>query len=470
MRRLFFDATSSVKRAFGRMTGIERVEDEIGRRLSKLGAQPVWFDDRSSTFKRVDQRFFELSDAVDEISLEGILSAPTIPSQGAGWKRALALLAASAYPHMPRKGGLHWHTERAALHLFGSSYRSMEVSSRERFIRSFGLSASSPLMRKLGVAIVGSEKWKSLLDVPLEFSDHDALVSCAIWAPNQVRSEFLNRNISAKGLKYVHMIHDLIPLRHPEYVPRNFEVSVFEQFVNSTIQMADTLITNSSFVAQDVKRYCQENRMSGPNIIPVPLAHAALAAKPQATPRLSALHDEAESFVLNVGTFSPRKNQAWLYQLWKRVVDVLGDRAPALVFAGQLGWGHEELVRAMEADPMWNRKIFLVEAPSDPELAWLYQNCSFTLFPSLYEGWGLPVGESLALGKYCLVADNTALREAGAGLVFCSPLSEEIWLHEIVKLVQEPSYLQTVTAQVSQTRSLRPWDDVASDIYRLCTS
>jgi glycosyltransferase involved in cell wall biosynthesis len=47
----------------------------------------------------------------------------------------------------------------------------------------------------------------------------------------------------------------------------------------------------------------------------------------------------------------------------------------------------------------------------------LYQGCLFTLFPSFYEGWGLPVTESLTLGKPCLIADRTSLPEAGAG--FC---------------------------------------------------
>jgi glycosyltransferase involved in cell wall biosynthesis len=59
----------------------------------------------------------------------------------------------------------------------------------------------------------------------------------------------------------------------------------------------------------------------------------------------------------------------------------------------------------------------VVDKPSDTEIAALYQGCLFTLYPSLYEGWGLPITESLAFGKPCLIADRTSLPEAGGSLV-----------------------------------------------------
>lgn len=60
----------------------------------------------------------------------------------------------------------------------------------------------------------------------------------------------------------------------------------------------------------------------------------------------------------------------------------------------------------------------------DEELAWLYENCLFTVFPSEAEGWGLPISEALDRGKYCLASDNTSLKEAGEGLVFHASLQD----------------------------------------------
>jgi glycosyltransferase involved in cell wall biosynthesis len=58
----------------------------------------------------------------------------------------------------------------------------------------------------------------------------------------------------------------------------------------------------------------------------------------------------------------------------------------------------------------------LIENPTDAEVSALYQGCLFTLFPSFYEGWGLPVTESLAFGRPCLISDRTSLPEAGGNL------------------------------------------------------
>jgi glycosyltransferase involved in cell wall biosynthesis len=61
-------------------------------------------------------------------------------------------------------------------------------------------------------------------------------------------------------------------------------------------------------------------------------------------------------------------------------------------------------------------KIILVAHPTDAELAALYRGCLFTVFPSLYEGWGLPVSESLSFGKPCVISSATSLPEAGGTL------------------------------------------------------
>ena len=89
------------------------------------------------------------------------------------------------------------------------------------------------------------------------------------------------------------------------------------------------------------------------------------------------------------------------------------EQVPTLVFAGRVGWLVADLMQQLENAEWFGGKIRLIEGPSDGELATLYQDCLFTLFPSHYEGWGLPVTESLAHGVPCLAADRTSLPEAG---------------------------------------------------------
>lgn len=142
---------------------------------------------------------------------------------------------------------------------------------------------------------------------------------------------------------------------------------------------------------------------------------------------------------------------------------------PALVFVGQRGWDDADLFMRLERDTgMWGRKILHVDAPTDGEVAWLYRNCAYTIFPSRYEGWGLPVSESLSFGKYCLAADNTSLPEARAGLAFhADTLDGLAWLAELRRLALEPGYLDHMNAAVAAGHRPRGWDDVTREIEAL---
>ncbi len=125
---------------------------------------------------------------------------------------------------------------------------------------------------------------------------------------------------------------------------------------------------------------------------------------------------EAGRFVLMVGTLEPRKNHDFAYRLWRELARRDPDDVMPLVWAGQPGWHIEPLLEMLRNDyclPHGAIRV-LTEVP-DAHLASLYKACRFTIFPSHFEGWGLPVVESLNHGKPCLTSTATALLEAGAG-------------------------------------------------------
>jgi glycosyltransferase involved in cell wall biosynthesis len=148
-------------------------------------------------------------------------------------------------------------------------------------------------------------------------------------------------------------------------------------------------------------------------IIPIGTGFAAmLQAQAVASDRLP----PAGSYALFVSTIEARKNHLLLFRVWRRMLDDMPrDSVPTLVFAGRVGWLVDDLMKQLENTDYLDRKICLIEDVSDAELASLYRGCRFTLFPSLYEGWGLPVTESLAFGKPCLVARNSSLPRRAAG-------------------------------------------------------
>jgi glycosyltransferase involved in cell wall biosynthesis len=126
------------------------------------------------------------------------------------------------------------------------------------------------------------------------------------------------------------------------------------------------------------------------------------------------------TYALVVSTIEPRKNHMLLFRVWRRLLaDLPRDRVPTLVWAGRVGWMVGDLMQQLTNAEWLDDKIRLVEDPTDAEIEALYRGSLFTLFPSFVEGWGLPVTESLAFGKPCLIADHAALREAGGTLARC---------------------------------------------------
>lgn len=94
--------------------------------------------------------------------------------------------------------------------------------------------------------------------------------------------------------------------------------------------------------------------------------------------------------------------------VWEELHAGLGDRLAILLVAAQRGWDAEEVLHKLDDSAGWGIRIFYQEAPSDKLLRWLYSACQVTVFPSVLEGWGLPVGESLWFGKVCAASNASS--------------------------------------------------------------
>jgi glycosyltransferase involved in cell wall biosynthesis len=218
-----------------------------------------------------------------------------------------------------------------------------------------------------------------------------------------------------RGLQFALLVYDLIPYRHPEWCDRGL-VRVFCAWCDSVLPCCDAIFAISRATAADVTAYAGERGITLPPVVPVPMGTVfgdglVAAARTRRLP-------PPGNYVLYVSTIEARKNHVLLFRVWQRLLAELPDASvPTLVFAGRVGWLVEDLMRQIANTDNLNGRLLLIENPTDSELAALYHGCLFTVFPSFHEGWGLPVGESLAFGKPCLIADRTSLPEAGGDLV-----------------------------------------------------
>lgn len=263
------------------------------------------------------------------------------------------------------------------------------------------------------------------------------------------------------GLRAIWFCHDLIPLKYPQFSfnsPRDDDA--YRLWMHNVLAHGDDILCSSRFVADDVADYAREQGMSA-RVAIVPLAHEFRAVD------AGRLRDQVIGLrggktALYVSTIGPRKNHKVLVDAWRRLGREMGDALPLLVLVGQTKDGGE-LARHISAMQDIAGKIVHIEQASDAELTDLYRHCSFTVFPSLFEGWGLPVGESLWMGKPCVCSGTTSLPEVGGDHVVYADPSNRDEFDAALRLAIAGRF----AAMPPPRERLRMWRQVCEDIMRI---
>lgn len=168
-----------------------------------------------------------------------------------------------------------------------------------------------------------------------------------------------------------------------------------------------------------------------------------------------------EKYLFTIGTLEPRKNLGTLIEAYRRIKRSDPSYPYPLVIAGRLGWKSEGLTGMLKEGSLESEGIFFVENPADETLAWLYRNCSSFIFPSLHEGFGLPLLEALREGKICVASDIPVFHEIldQSADLFADPLNVDSWVGALSDLrrkkLERPS---------SWDASRWTWDQTAKKI------
>jgi glycosyltransferase involved in cell wall biosynthesis len=218
------------------------------------------------------------------------------------------------------------------------------------------------------------------------------------------------------GLRFALLVYDLIPIRRPEWCDRGL-VRLFRDWFGTVLPLCDFVFAISRATASDVEAFARATQVVLPGrVVPIPIG-TGFSSQPQSLDATGRQILPAGSYALFVSTIEARKNHTLLFRVWRRLLEEMpAECVPTLVFAGRIGWLVDDLMRQIANTDHLDGKLVVIEDPTDADLAGLYRGCLFTLFPSFYEGWGLPVTESLAFGKPCIISNRTALPEAGGRL------------------------------------------------------
>ncbi|MCZ7589587.1 MAG: glycosyltransferase family 4 protein [Gaiella sp.] len=198
------------------------------------------------------------------------------------------------------------------------------------------------------------------------------------------------------------VFHDLVPFHHPEWcTPRTVSMHVSKG--RNAAATCDVVFANSRFTATDLTETL--------GIEPERIVHAPPGLEPGLTPQGWSA-SLGENTILGLGTIEPRKNIARLVEAWRLLDDELG-----LTLVGAEGWGD----RPDLADP-GIRRVGYVHG----ELGSFYRGAAVLVYPSLYEGFGMPIVEAMACGTPVVASAHPSLDEAcGDAAVRVDPLDVE---------------------------------------------
>lgn len=461
MTRYVFDVTAlrQYMARHSQLSGIQRVSVmTIDRASKQIGAKSVWFgyhDHKRKSYILCPCPADSACDLTDYATLCGLLQIP---------------------PALRSLPGMAQYTNRPVMRRFKVWKMDFHAAMGHRkYFRYQGLSLDDwKAARRKPPATHNTNRSQERLETVAGPGDRLVLLDNA-WHAKGLEPWLKHANTQL-GLDICVLIHDLIPLVTPQYTKSDICSRFHDWLVRST-QYVTCYLANSENTGRDLRAFLKEQSAPQPvKVIPLaqaPLDHvdpnttsastyAAFSMGAGMPDRIRAL--TKTPYVLVVGTMEVRKNLWQLATVWDRLRKQPGRDLPKLVFAGRRGWLNDDFDRLMDASGQLGGWAEIVDRPSDAVLAYLYRNCLFTITASFYEGWGLPIGESLGYGKTAVVSHTSSMPEVGGDMVeYCDPHSQGSIATACLRLIDDPEHRIILEKRIAKA-SLRSWNTVAHEM------
>jgi len=299
----------------------------------------------------------------------------------------------------------------------------------------------------------------------IQFERNDTVV-CAGSGWGHTNIEAISELKSRIGFRMVLLCHDLVPLMFPQFY-RDRDVKTFQNYMQKALAIADRIMVNSRAIESDCRDYFLREGIIAGEITVGFLGFDVGMDRSKSVTGLPAGLCPGQ-FVMLVSTIEPRKGHALLYKIWRQLVaeGVPQAKGFKLVFVGRDGWMVDDLLSDIRNDQELAEHLAIIHDVDDDLLAILYQNAAFCVYPSVYEGYGLPIIEAFSHGKAVLASTGGALPELAQGFSPCiDPADERAW-YEMIKLWIETPQAKMPYEQEIRTRFRHPtWDEAAASFF-----
>lgn len=293
----------------------------------------------------------------------------------------------------------------------------------------------------------------------------DADVFHSPWLPLPARVQ------RQRNLLPMVMVHDLIPLRQPQYVAP-WLIAWFEEVIASVGDRSQVICT-SDYVKQDLCDYAKLDPQRV-TVAPLGVEHGRFkqVTDPAVLQRVRQRYNiSSQRYVLTLATLEPRKNVPALIRRWAALVRQQRIDDLDLVLVGNVGWAMGDLAAA--AGDLRDR-VHVTGFVADEDLAALYSGAAMFAFASLAEGFGLPPLEAMACGLPVVCANTTSLPEVvgqgeHAGGLLVEPYDDDAWCAAMLKLETDATLRSELARKAIARAATFTWENHISktlDAYR----
>ena len=281
---------------------------------------------------------------------------------------------------------------------------------------------------------------------------NELFILCGEWADELYHQAVLDAH--SQGASIVHVVYDMLPIVTPQY--SGHSTNSMDRYYRDILPLSRLVLSISESTKNDLISWLKQEKLAVPAIETIRLGDDFSYVQPK-KPTHSMFRQSDAHFILCVGTIEARKNHTLLYYTYKLAKE-RSIMLPKLVVVGRKGWRSDDIYDVITSDPDTKDSFIVMTETSDEELSWLYSNCLFTVYPSFYEGWGLPVAESIMHGKVSLASDTSSIPEIAGDLIdYFNPYSSDECLALIQKLLI-PANLKQAEKRIKRYKKTS-WDD-----------
>lgn len=274
-----------------------------------------------------------------------------------------------------------------------------------------------------------------------------------------------NYRLTPYGGRKIATFHDLSVHKFPQYHPKD-RLDILGPAIDRAALEADHLITDSECVRREVIDYFG---LPEENVTAIHLASSIETKLINLDARerfLQKLGLSAGSYLLFVSTLEPRKNIEGLVTAFELLPESTRKLFP-LVLAGQLGWSSDGIAKALQPG-LKRGDILQTGYLTDQELAYLYSSAKALVFPSLYEGFGLPVIEAQGFGTPVITSNRSCLPEITAGsAVLVDPDDYEALSLAMQEIIDDQKMCLDLSEAGQQNAKRYSWENTASETIEL---